>query len=139
MEMDSHDSYRGFLNLILQHPAIQDNITEFVTMILRQALSVSEIREQVVESISGTDIGELLSGKDSAQKKKPTNMDGEELGRRQITARDASKILRYNPHYFSRKAKDWGLTKIRMSRTSCRYYLDEVQQLAIDRGVRNTA
>lgn len=123
---------------MVQHPAVQDDIVGFVTTILHHALSDAEIREQVLATISETEIAGLIEA-NATDKNSAAAQKHETLGRQQITARDAAKMLRYNPRYFSRKAKDWGLTKIRMSRTSCRYYLDEVEQLAVERGIRKAA
>ena len=138
METNSLRSHSGFFAQLVKHPAIRDDVVEFVTLILREALLVSEIRGHLAMTLSGKEIVEILKTTLSSQIEAPFNENHEVMGRQQITARDAAKILRYNSHYFSRKAKDWGLTKIRMSRTSCRYYLDEVEQLAVDRGIRRT-
>ena len=135
---DSSSVHAGFFSLMLEHPAVQEDIAGFATLILHQALSVSEISDQVIASISATEIAEFVGANAPAREEVLPNEE-RVLGRRQITARDAAMILCYNPRYFSRKAKDWGLTKIRMSRTSCRYYLDEVEQLAVERGVRKPA
>lgn len=130
--------HTGILDLVIQHPAVQGDIPEFVTLILRQALSVAEIREQVVAAITGSEVVELLGEGISTGRKAALAEEQKGFGRQQVTACEAAKILRYNPRYFNRKAKDWGLTKIRMSRTSCRYYLDEIEQLAVERGIRKT-
>ena len=136
MEESWHEKDSGFFGLLIQHPEMQDKVVDFTTSILAYALRDSEIRGEVLAAISESELVGLFEGSTSAQPDERSIESEKSMGRQKITARDAAQILRYNPHYFSRKAKSWGLTKIRMSRTSCRYYLDEVEQLAADRGIR---
>ena len=139
METDWKSNSPDFFGMLIQHPAVQNDIAGFATAILHHALSVSEIREQIISSLEEAEVVQFVRGADRPREKKVNPSQEESLGRRQITARDAARIMGYNPRYFSRRAKEWGLTKIRMSRTSCRYYLDEVEQLAIERGIRKVA
>ena len=127
-----------FISTLIGHPLIRADVSEFVTALLHQALAVEEIRTEVISALSCQEIVDLVE-RVPVQAAKDEKTEVDVIGRRQITARDAAKILGYNPRYFSRKSKDWGLTKIRMSRTTCRYYLDEIEQLATERGIRASA
>ncbi|QYY35453.1 MULTISPECIES: hypothetical protein [Cerasicoccaceae] len=135
MDMKLQSDTSGFLSMLIQHPAIQGDIASFASAIIRQALTDSSIRRQVIDSIPKSEIIEIIGANAPVEKSEKSNVP-EKLGRQQISGRDAARILGYNPRYFSRRAKDWGLTKIRMSRTSCRYYLDEVNRIAEERGIR---
>lgn len=92
--------------------------------ILSEALSNESVREMILNSLEESDILKLVESNGHSPRK-------------QITAREAARMLSYNPRYFSRMARKWGLTKIKMSRTSARYYLDEVEQLAESRCLKS--
>jgi len=132
MNGKSEDLIGGFIEMLLTHPRGKEDVIIFITELFHQALACPEIQTEVVEAILEDTVASM-----HPLVEPPKEETKSVLGRQQITAREAAGILRYHHRYFTRKAKAWGLTKIKMSRTSARYYLDEVEQLARDRGIKN--
>lgn len=133
--MKANGADSRILDMLLTHPNLREEVAEFAVEVLRLALSMPEIRVQVAQYVTGAEIIEILGPVQSRQNE-DASLPKPSIGRQQITAREAASMLRYHHRYFTRKAKDWGLTKIKMSRTSARYYLDEVEQLVTERAIK---
>jgi len=96
--------------------------------------TLNAMLESVVEAVLEQKLATLDQKKQeiSHQKTQPISAQGSP-GRRQISTREAARILSYHPKYLCRNAEKWNLTKIHMSSRSCRFYLDEIEALQKER------
>ena len=127
---------KNFIKSLLSHPLLQSDVEDFIDELLDGALQNPDIRSHLIERFQERHLIGLIKDTptptvDHSNNPSPNKSEG----RITITARQAAKILGYHPKYFSRKARDWGLSKIYMSCRSCRYYLDEIDNLTKSRTV----
>ena len=120
----------------MNHPGIQHDVEEFIGDLLDEALRNPEVRSHIVEKLHGKHLYTLVDEAPTQSTEEASN--GSQFypeGRVKISTRKAAMLLGYHPKYLGRKASAWGLTKIYMSSRSCRYYLDEVEELANKRAL----